>query len=356
MSQLNTEGPKAKLLKPEQIRTVVTKLGLKIGLPQEDADILADAMTMAHLRGVDTHGIRSLVNYVNRYKAGSLNKTPQLKILKETPVSAVVDGDNGLGHIIGTKAMRLAIEKARKIGVGMVAMKNSNHFGAAAYFSMLAQKEGMIGFVSTNATPRMAPTGGKSAVYGNNPWSVALPYKEGSIPVVADMANSVVANSNINIAKKLGQKIPTTWALTADGLPTDDPNKAVLLQPFGGYKGYALSVLSEAFAAMLSGAEIGIDAGPFNTTKAGGQHIGHFFMALDPDIFAGKEVFEAKLDRFTSIIKCSELAEGSKGVFLPGEIEDDRLQDRLKNGIPVNQAFIDDLNVICEEFGVVERL
>ncbi len=352
MAQIQTEGADACIVRKESMHRTILRLLVAVGLPEEDAEYVADSMVLAHLRGVDTHGIRSLPNYINRYRVGSLNKTPKITIEKETEVSALVHGDNGLGHVVGAKAMKIAIQKAQKSGVGMVALHHTNHFGAAAYFSMMAQRAGLIGFSVTNATPRMAPTGGKSMIYGNNPWSVAFPYNEGEIPIVIDMANSVVANSNINIARKLGKKIPTTWALTKDGQPTDDPNLAVLLQPFGGYKGYAISVVAEVLSAILSGANVGGAAGAFNTENPEGQNIGQFYMAIAPDIFIGTEKFKTDLKHFADELKSSELAEGSKGVFLPGEMEYLRLCARTEEGIPVSPAFIADLALLCQEYSV----
>ena len=237
MSKIKVDDNSLAAIPQEDVRAAIESLCIAAKLSQADAAIVADAMILSHQRGVDTHGVRALPNYIRRFLAGSLNPSPEMKVLKETPVSALVDADNALGHVAGHRAMEIAIKKAKETGIGMVAVRNSNHFGMTAYFSMLAQAEGLIGFACTNAGARMAPTGGTTPCYGNNPWSFAFPHSKGGIPVVVDMANSVVANSNINIAKKLGTKIPTTWALTKDGEVTDDPNKAVLLQPFGGLQG-----------------------------------------------------------------------------------------------------------------------
>lgn len=355
MSKIQVDESRMAEIGQDELRLAIEKLCAAAGLTTEDASIVADAMILSHQRGVDTHGVRALPNYIRRFRAGSLNPTPQLKLLRETEVSALVDADNALGHIAGHRAMQLAIQKAKKSGIGMVAVRNSNHFGMTAYFSMLAQQEGLIGFACTNAGARMAPTGGTTPCYGNDPWSFAFPYEDGGIPVVVDMANSVVANSNINIAKKLGTKIPTTWALTKEGEPTDDPHKAVLLQPFGGYKGYAISVVVEALTGALAGAAFSKDTGALFSMEKG-QNLGHFFMALDVSLFASPEEFKARMADFCGAIKSSELAVNSKGVFLPGEIEANRRSEQQQRGtFFIPREYVNDLNVLAEELNADVR-
>lgn len=351
MSKIQVDESKLAAIPQETLRKAIEKICMAADLSAADAAIIADAMILSHQRGVDTHGVRALPNYIRRFRAGSLNARPSMVIEKETPLSAMVDADNALGHIAGHYAMEIAIKKARETGIGMVGVRNSNHFGMTAYFSMLAQRQGLIGFACTNAGARMAPTGGTTPCYGNDPWSFAFPYANGDIPVVVDMANSVVANSNINIAKKLGTKIPTTWALTKDGEVTDDPQKAVLLQPFGGYKGYALSVVIEALTGALVGASFSKDTGSIFSMEKG-QNLGHFFMALDVNLFTTIEKFTAHMEEFCNTIKSSGLAVNSRGVFLPGEIEYRKLLNHERDGyFRIPKEFIVDLNTLSNEIG-----
>ncbi len=351
MSKIQVDEDRLASISIDHLRAAIETLCIAAKLSKADASVVADAIILSHQRGVDTHGVRALPNYIRRLRAGSLNPAPDMKILKETPISALLDADNAIGHVAGFRAMEIAIKKAKEIGVGLVAVRNSNHFGMTAYFSMLAQKEGLIGFGCTNAGARMAPTGGTTPCYGNDPWSFAFPYSEDGIPVVVDMANSVVANSNINIAKKLGTKIPTTWALTKDGEVTDDPNQAVLLQPFGGYKGYAISVVVEALTGALAGSAFSKDTGSlFSMDK--GQKLGHFFMALDVGLFGTAEDFKSRMDEFCRTIKSSGLAVGSKGVYLPGEMEYEKLKKHVKEGyFKIPKEFVNDLNVLAREIG-----
>lgn len=323
----------------------------KAGLSEHDANVMADSISLAHLRGIDTHGLRALPNYLNRVESGAVAAKPDYKLIRDTPISAVLDGGNGLGQVVGAYAMEMAINKAKTTGIGMVAVKNSNHFGACAFFSMMAQKEGLIGIAISNSMAHMAPTGGKTPCYGNNPWSFAFPCAEGTVPVVVDMANSVVARSNINIAKKYGQKIPTNWALDKNGLPTDDPNEAYLLQPFGSYKGYAISIVGDLLAGGLSGSAMGKDCGSFTSLEKG-QNLGHFFAAIDVNAFCDLKTYQDHIQTFLNTVSHSELATNSEAVYLPGEIEYKKYLNNMENGLKINELYLKELKNLCDHFGV----
>jgi len=350
-SKLDFTGLEFKKVHPVKAKQVIIAVCEKLGLPEQDRNILADALVAADLRGVDTHGIRTMIVYAKRYQHKSLNPVPAIRVLRETPISAVIDGDNGLGHIVGYHAMKLAIQKARQTGIGMVAVRNSNHFGAAAFFTMMAQKEDLIGVALTNASARLAPTGGITPTYGNNPWSVAFPVEEGQIPIVIDMANSVVANSNIIMARELGTKIPKDWALTKDGEPTDDPNLATLLLPIGGHKGYGIAFAVEYFSAILSGSAYGKNVGLYDNLEKG-QNVGHFFAVLDYKLFTENANYHAKLGGFISDIKSSKLAKGVESIYLPGEKEYLTALEREANGIPIGLKYLEEINRLCQNLGL----
>ena len=201
----------------------------------------------------------------------------------------------------------------------------------------------------TNATARLAPTGGVTPSYGNNPWSVAIPSDR--LPIVVDMAISVVANSNLIIARERGTKIPLGWAATKEGVPTDDPNLAELLLPMGGYKGYAIALVVETLTGILSGASFGKEVGYYNSMDKG-QDIGHFFAALDIEQFMPFDVFNQRINKFVADIKQSELAKGSDRVYLPGEKEFIEYKKRLENGIPVDEDTVEKVNQLCAKYGV----
>lgn len=334
---------------PQTLKKTIVKLCQAVGLPAEDAGIVGNALINANLRGIDTHGVRTLPNYIKRFEVGSLNKTPHISIDKETKITAAVNGDNGLGHIVGEKSMQLAIKKAKEHGIGLVTARNSNHFGAAAYFSMQALEEGFIGIAMTNATARLAPTGGITPCYGNNPWSVAIP--TGDMPLVADMAMSVVANSHIIIAKEKGTSIPEGWALTKEGEATQDPNSAVLLLPFGGYKGYAIAAIVEVLTGILSGASFGKKVGLYNSMDEG-QDVGHFFAALDIESFMPLSEFKERMNEFINEIKESALAKGTEKIFLPGEKEYLQYQKRSQEGLMLDEDDLKKIEELCNSYGL----
>lgn len=342
-------------LDSENIEKVIASVLGKVGVPTEDAQQIAAIICTADLRGVDTHGIRTLPIYVKRYLGGGLNPAPDIKVVTESASSAVVDGDNGLGHIVGYRAMKLAMKKAKETGVGIVFANHSNHFGAGAYYSMMAQSAGMIGLSMANAQARMAPTGGVTPCYGTNPWSVAFPCAQGDIPVTLDMANCVVANSNILMARELGMKIPTSWGMTVEGEPTDDPNLAVLPAPFGGYKGYGIAVAVELLAGILSGAAYGAAVGSYSSENSG-QNVGQVFAAIDLKQIMPPDMYAQRYHDFTSSIKGSRLAKGCEKVYLPGEKEYDNFKNRSIHGIPIDRKYVLEINRLCEELGVSERL
>lgn len=323
-----------------KLRKLVEEIFQKYGLSEEEASIVTDTLVVANLRGVDTHGVVLVDKYVQRLQAGSLNPQPNIKKTVDIGAVAMVDGDNGLGQLIGHKAMQLAVEKAKVHGVGVVAINNSNHFGTAAYFSMLAAAEGCIGIAASNASPRLAPWGGITPTYGNNPWSVAVPAEP--FPIVLDIANSVVAFSKILTARAKGESVPEEWALDVNGRKTTDAHLAEILLPFGGHKGYGIAFMIEVLTSILSNASIGKDVLKYDNLQAG-QNIGHFFLALDISKFASKEEFNERLEFFIKQIRESELAENTVKIYLPGEIEFENSVNRKQDGITLPKKVVETL-------------
>ena len=339
----------------DKLKQLMVKICVKLGFSEEDALIVATMINKCDLRGVDTHGIRMITPYGRRVLAGGFNVKANITVEKDTPTMAVVDGDFGMGQCVGFKAMNLAIEKAKANGIGFVWAKHSNHFGAAGNFAMLAQEQGLVGISMTNVNAKIPPTGGITPCFGNDPWSVAFPVREGQIPVVIDMAMSVVANTNIIMARELGTKIPKNWALTVEGEETDDPNLARLLLPFGGYKGYALAFAVEYFAGILSGAGIGRDVSAFDVVDKP-HNCGHMFAAIDPFVIMGKDEYNERLDGFINNLRTSKLAPGVDRVYVPGEKEYDAFVERTAKGIPLADKYIAEINNFCEELGLAKEL
>lgn len=313
---------------------LVKEICLKHGLPEQDASLVSDCLVETNLRGIDTHGVALLEPYVERLKAGSLNPSPSIRQISNAGPISVVDGDNGMGQIVGAKAMNLAIEDCRDNGIGLVGVCNSNHFGAAGYFSMMALSEGFIGVALTNASPRLAPWGGITPVYGNNPISIAIPW---DFPIVIDMANSMAAFGKIHRALNNNESIPEGWAMDLAGNAVTDPKEAKLLMPIGNHKGYILAFAVEVLAGILTGAAFGKEVGRHTTLNSFGQNVGHFFMAISIESFIDKKEFNSRLSQFIVQIRSSELAAGIEKVYLPGEIEHLTKIDRLEKGIPVKK-------------------
>jgi ureidoglycolate dehydrogenase (NAD+) len=277
------------LIDKEELYEIVKSAFIKHGVKEQHATIVTNSLVDASLRGVETHGVILVKTYIERLKAGSINPIPKIEEVKEGMNISVLDGDNGLGQVTSYHAMELAIKKSKDSGIGIVGVRNSNHFGTASFYSTLAANKGIIGVVFSNASARLAPWGGKTPVYGNNPWSIAVPV-EGSLPIVLDIANSVVAFSKILTAARKGEDIPIGWAMDEEGNRTENPNEAKLLLPFGDHKGYGIAVMIEIFSAILTGSAFGKEVGLYNSLEKG-QNVGHLFMALNIEAFFLKKIF-----------------------------------------------------------------
>ena len=258
MSQSETDQ---KFAKADDLRKFAREVLTRVGVPSDHAAMTANSLVEADQRGVHTHGLAYLPVYVQRLMAGGINPAPAIRLVSERPSTALIDGDNGLGQVVGVQAIQLAINKAREHGAGLVGVRNSNHFGAAAHYAMAAAREGMIGLAMSNIGPTMAPWGGITPCYGNNPISYAVPTGEAAI--VLDMATSVVSRGRISAAAARGETIPLGWACDREGRPTQDPNLALegLLLPVGGYKGYGIALLIDILSGVLTGGAFGQGVG-----------------------------------------------------------------------------------------------
>ena len=331
------------LTKAEPLSQFCVRLFEKVGVPTEDAKVLMDNLIEADLRGVDTHGVTRIAIYIERLQGGAVKAKPQMKVLNETPVSALLDGDHGLGQVISARAMKMAIDKAKKGVFGLVGVRNSTHNGAMAHFATMAVKEDLIGIGLTNTVPLMAPTGGNQAMIGNNPLAIAAPAGSEK-PVIFDMACSIAARGKIILAAKKGDKIPLGWAIDKDGLPTEDAKAALegLILPVGGHKGYGLALMMDVLSGVLTGASFGPDVGALYNNP-GTQRIGHLLAALNIEAFMPLSEFKARMDKMIRDIKNSKKAKGVAEIFLPGEIEMGIEAQRRKEGIPLSRAVYDEL-------------
>jgi LDH2 family malate/lactate/ureidoglycolate dehydrogenase len=333
----------------DELRGVVTDLFARAGMPAEDAAFMGGCLVDADLRGVHSHGTRYAVLYVRALLKGDWNPSPTIAVVRDRGATRLIDADKGAGHLVGQRAMTMAIEKAREYGNGTVSVRNSTHCGAMAYFTQMAADAGCIGFASTNAGVRMAPTGGREAVIALNPLSWAAPTDRGWA-VDLDMATSVVAGSKIGLARERGEKIPFGWALDEDGNPTDDPDAADrgVMLPVGGAKGYGMAVCLDILTGVLSGGRFG--------KGLGGPGTAQIYQAIDIEYFMPVDEFKARMGELVDQIKGSAPAPGSSGIFLPGEIEHNAKQHRLAHGIPMTAVVIDEINRTAAELGSARRV
>ena len=337
-----------KVFQAEELRRFATDALQEVGGSVDHARLIAEALVEADLADVSTHGMAMLPLYVRRLQRRLINPEPNIRIVRDSALHALVDGDNGAGHLVSIKAMAICVDKAKRNQVAVVGVRNSNHFGAAAYYSMMAVKEDLIGFSATNTPPCMAPFGGTTPIFGNNPFSVAIPTGEG-FPIVLDMATSNVAFGKVFRARQTGQKIPLDWALDRQGRPTDDADvayHAALLQGVGGHKGYCLSVAIDVLSGILTGALFARDIPPQGTGT------GHFFAALDPEMFIPLDEFKRRMSQMMAQVKESSLAEGVDVVYLPGEKEHVSRERRLREGIPLLPFIHEQLVKLSKDLGI----
>jgi len=338
---------------------------LKIGCPENEATLAADVLLSADLRGVDSHGVARLSGYVRLWEKGRINSNPHIRVVHETPSTAVVDGDSGLGLVVAPYAMQVAIEKAKNVGTGWVSVKNSNHYGIAGYHAMMALEHDMIGISLTNASPLVSPTFSKERLLGTNPISVAIP-AEKQPPFVADMATTTAANGKLEILQRKNLDAPLGWVQDKEGHPTMDSNgvkKGGALLPLGGdrehgsHKGYALGAIVDILSAVLSGANYGPWVPPFvaflepdpNPVGAG---IGHFFGAMRVDAFRPAEEFKSHMDNWISRFRSAATTPGNEKVIIPGDPERELEAERRVIGIPLLAPVVEDLSLLGEKFGV----
>jgi L-2-hydroxycarboxylate dehydrogenase (NAD+) len=325
-------------------RKLVNEILIKLGVQENQADIVAQATVDADLKGFTSHGIGRFSQYIKGFKTGHINLEGDITIEKETEAIALINGNSLFGQYVARKAMDLAIEKAKKVGIGLVGTHNANHFGVTGYYSDLASREGCVGVVIANTEPAIAPFGGKKPLIGTNPIAIGVPNDDTYIAL--DMATSVSARGKLLEAKRKGESIPEGTALDKDGNPTTDPAKGIegSILPFGGFKGYGLAFLIEILTGPLVNAGVGTgvtgtanyDA---NCTK------GDLFLAIDPEKFVGEKQFNDETNRFLDEVRADN------GV-IPGALEVERVKGNLANGWELDPVLYDTLKEICENVDI----
>jgi len=321
----------------------------KAGVKTEHAEIIAETLLCAELRDIKSHGIIRLPTYLQRIEAGILNPIADMRFEKEYGATALLDANNGFGQIAGHKAMTAAIEIASLYGIGVVGVKNSNHFGIASYYSMLALEKDMIGIVMTHASPAIAPFGTKTPLLGTNPLTAAVPTSK-EIPIVLDMSMSTVARGKIRYSAMKNEKIPFGWGLDSEGNPTDDPQKALdgSLVPIGGVKGSGLALIIDILCGVLTNNSITGEVKNV-TDMSGPSKTGHLFAALNISAFMDSQLFKDNIDKIINKIKALPSINNNQ-IYMAGEIEYYLAEKKKKDGIPLEEEVINSLNILADRY------
>lgn len=349
----------------QQLFSFSKSIFLKIGCSEANAETAAKVLLSADLRGVDSHGIARLSGYIRLWEVNRINANPNVSIIHETPSTATVDGDKGLGLVVAPAAMQIAISKAKNVGTGWVSVKNSNHFGIAGIHAMMALEHDMIGIAMTNASPLVAPTFSVERLLGTNPIAVAIPAGI-EAPFVADFATTTAANGKLEILERKNLTTPAGWVQTKTGEPSTSAaevrNGGALL-PLGGdkehgsHKGYMLGSIVDIFSAILSGANYGPWVPPFPAyvpmpQNMPGEGIGHFFGAMRIDAFRSAADFKFHMDNWIQRFRSAKTVAGEQRVIIPGEPETAMEVERMVSGIPLIEPVINDLKELGNKFRV----
>ena len=347
-----------------QLKTFSEDAFVKFGFTKEDAEIITDVLLTSDLYGIDSHGMQRLVRYHKSIETGLIDIKSKPEIVFETPVSAVIDGNNGMGQVIGYNAMKLAIKKAKQSGIGIVSVRNSNHYGIAGYYANMACKENLIGMSMTNTKAIMVPTFGKKAMLGSNPIAIAMPAKPYNF--FFDSSTTVVTRGKLELYNKLEKPLPEGWAMAANGKTTSDASMVLKnisessgggilplggeLEKTGSHKGYGYGMICEIFSAVMS---LGATSNHTYTDKKG--KICHSFIAIDPAIFGDKDEIEKNLSAFLEELRNSPKAENADRIYTHGEKEHFACIERMKNGLEIDVKTVSEMLDLCSYLGMDEE-
>jgi LDH2 family malate/lactate/ureidoglycolate dehydrogenase len=360
----NMSTPSYQNFSAQYLKDFTANVFMHFGVSETDAIQAADVLSKADLRGIDSHGVARLRTYVDMFKIGRLNPKPNIRIVREKKSVATVDGDSGLGLVVGPKANEIAMDKAARFGSGWVSVCNTNHYGIASYYSLQALERDMIGWSMTNSSRIVVPLFGAERRLGTNPIAIAFP---GYInpPIVIDLATSVVAFGKVEIAKRQNKAVPKGWIIDQEGMSSTSPDDVYAggLLPLGGsrelggHKGYCLSAMVDILSCVLSGANWGPFAPPFALFEEApkesvGKGIGHFFGAMEIDGFEEVDVFKRRIDHWIDVFRKTKPAPGFDAVLIPGDPEHQHELVRTREGIPVIHGVVRDLLNISLETGV----
>ena len=353
-------------IKPEILKKFMIDTFVGLDVPKKHAKIISDVLITSDLRGIDSHGVQRLKMYYDRIKTGLYNKRTKVKIIKETPTTAVIDGKFGLGPVIAFKSMKLAIKKAKKYGFGSVATRNSTHFGIAGYYSLMAIREGMIGITTTNARPMVPPTFGVEPLLGTNPLTMGAPTDE-EFPFLIDCATSIIQRGKVEVYNRLNKPIPEGLIITKNGKTENNPGdvlhdldiSSAALLPLGGkgenmsgHKGYGYATFVEILSSALQeGVFLRDTAGIYENGRKR-LSVGHFFLAMNVESFIGLDSFKNTTGKIMRTLRNSKKEPGAKRIYTAGEKEYYTTIERKEKGIPINKSIQKDLEEIKEELGL----
>lgn len=337
----------------EKLEQFCSNVFIKAGVDKEKADIVAQSLVQADLRGVDSHGVVRTAIYVERIEKNMLNPAAEIEIESESNTTVLINGHNNFGAVVGTKALDIALDKAKQQGAAIVGVKGSNHFGTGAYYALKALEKNMILLVMSNASQTMPPTGGIRPFIGTNPLAVGVPAGK-ELPFILDMATSVVARGKIIVAAQKGEEIPLGWALDKEGMPTTDAEAALegSVLPLGGPKGYGISMFIDILSGVLTGAGFGKYVNNMYENWNDQQNVGHFFVAIDINRFIPIDIFKERMDLYIRDIKAEPKAAGVEEIYIPGEIEHRRSIERMNNGVILPIKVVEKLTEIGKNYGV----
>ncbi len=341
----------------QNLEDYVTALFTAAGMPEEDAAYSAECMVLTNLWGIDSHGVLRLPIYVQRVRSKAINPTPNIVTRRGGFALEVLDGDDGMGYVVGRAAMARAIELAGQFSIGAVGVVRSNHFGAAALFARMAVEQGMIGIAMTNVIPNIVAPGGAKPITGNNPIAIAVP-TFAAFPFVLDISLSNVAGGKLLLASKKGEKIPFDWATDREGRPTDDPNEGFkgFLLPVGGHKGLGLSYVVDILSGIITGGVFQHEIKSMYKHPDDPSLTGHFMIAINPLVLMSKAELAERMAEFTATIKASPMWDESREMLLPGELEHRKAQERRANGIPLPTNLFEELSALGAELAVSSSL
>ena len=354
---MSLESSAARTVAADDARAFVGRAARFAGMPEGDVVRFVEGLVEADLRGHWSHGVVRIPPYVRALAAGVVNPAPRFEVVREFGATALLDGDNGHGVVIGQVATDRAVELARKHGVGIVAVRNSNHTGMLATHVLRAARRDMIGYFTSNGPAIMAPHGGREPRMGNAPFAYAIPRRAGD-PIVLDMASSQVARGRVRMHADRGEPIPDGWAIDERGVPTRDAAAAMRgsVVPMAGYKGYGIALVTEILASVLPGANLSVEM-PRAFLEAGSSMLdswgsGHLAMAINLEAFADPEEFKTEVDRLVTYMRETPLAEGADSILMPGEPEWFTRRRRIHDGIPLNAAVVGQLDGFAQEIGI----